>query len=226
MERTRRFSNRQVTAMIASICAAVVLAPVGAMAATGNLTSIADPVHKSQKARVNASGNLYVTQRDATNGRAAKIDAGGHTIVGDGKGALTVDGRVSVTDGSGALTVDGAIRPLAPAAPFSASGSFTGNDLIYGPTSSTINLTSLTVTATTNDTTFELYMSHVPKSATSCADAQFDVALWMVPDMALHVPLTTSFPTPLQHRAAAGTKLCLFTFSAGVWANVGGFLGT
>jgi hypothetical protein len=53
---------------------AVIAFPVGVLAATGSLVNITDPVHKSNKARVDGGGRLYV---------------------GDGNGPLTVDGTVS-----------------------------------------------------------------------------------------------------------------------------------
>jgi hypothetical protein len=54
----RRFTNRQIVTMVAAVCAAVVLAPVGALAATGSLVTITDPQHTSQKARVTSAGRL------------------------------------------------------------------------------------------------------------------------------------------------------------------------
>lgn len=83
MER-RRFSNRQVVAMVAAGCAAVILAPAGAIAATSAFT-LADPVHPAQKARVDSHGALKV---------------------GDGNGALTVDGTVSTFPASRAFTAN------------------------------------------------------------------------------------------------------------------------
>lgn len=74
MDKTRRFTGRQLTTMVVAACIAVVAAPVGAMAATGSLINIADPANAAQVAHVDASGHLYV---------------------GDGSGALTVDGTVS-----------------------------------------------------------------------------------------------------------------------------------
>lgn len=66
-----RFSGRHIVGMVVAVSAAVVLAPVGAMAATGSLVNITDPVHTANKARVDAKGALRV---------------------GDGGGSLTIDG--------------------------------------------------------------------------------------------------------------------------------------
>lgn len=58
-----RWSPRQITTMVVAICCAVVLAPLGAIAATGNLVNITDPVHAARKARVDANGRLTVSDR-------------------------------------------------------------------------------------------------------------------------------------------------------------------
>lgn len=52
----------------------------------------------------------------------ALVDGSGNLMVGDGTGALTIDGTVTVTDGSGSLTVDGTITANA------GSGTFTVGD--------------------------------------------------------------------------------------------------
>jgi hypothetical protein len=62
---------------------------VGAFAASSTVTTIADAVHSAQKARVTAAGRLVTAPCDA-NG-CASVD-GSSLRVGDGHGALTVDG--------------------------------------------------------------------------------------------------------------------------------------
>jgi hypothetical protein len=89
-----RFTNRQVTAMIVAVCAAAVLAPVGVQAATGTYMNIVDPVYPSSKARVTAKGQLYVLETDPITSTRARVSTGGKRLVGDGSGALTVDGAV------------------------------------------------------------------------------------------------------------------------------------
>ena len=66
-----RFSSTHVTIMVVAVC--VALAPVGVMAATGQLVNITDPVDTRDKARV-----------DGTKLR-----------VGDGQGPMSVDGTVA-----------------------------------------------------------------------------------------------------------------------------------
>jgi hypothetical protein len=84
MDGARRITGRQVTAMVIAICLAVVLVPVGAMAATGSLVNITDPVAKTHKARVDSAGRLKI---------------------GDGSGALTVDGAVLTYPSTRAFSV-------------------------------------------------------------------------------------------------------------------------
>jgi hypothetical protein len=67
-----KFTGRQVTVMVVAVCAAAILTPAAVYAATGTLVNITDPVTSSQKARV----------------------IGGKLAVGDGSGAMTVDGSV------------------------------------------------------------------------------------------------------------------------------------
>ncbi|HWL36856.1 MAG TPA: hypothetical protein VNQ77_11735 [Frankiaceae bacterium] len=57
-----RFSSKQVVAMVAAGCAAVVLAPVGVHAATGQLVNVVDKL-TGQSARVSTNGALLVENR-------------------------------------------------------------------------------------------------------------------------------------------------------------------
>jgi hypothetical protein len=57
------FEPRHVVSMVASVCAAAVLAPVGVMAATGTLTNLVDPFDSTRKARVTGISGLYVDTR-------------------------------------------------------------------------------------------------------------------------------------------------------------------
>lgn len=58
-----KFSSKQVVVMVCAMSAAVVLAPVGVMAATGTLVNLTDPVVNSRKARVTSAGALQVETR-------------------------------------------------------------------------------------------------------------------------------------------------------------------
>ncbi|HEV2891558.1 MAG TPA: hypothetical protein VGX28_14390 [Frankiaceae bacterium] len=93
----RRLSGGQIVTIVVAICAAVVLAPVGVMAATGQLVNIADPVTGGNQARVNSAGSLYTAQVDPSTRSVGRVD-GGKVRVGDGSGNLTVDGAVLARD--------------------------------------------------------------------------------------------------------------------------------
>ena len=95
-----KITGRQLTVMVVAVCAAAVLTPTAVYAVTGSAVNITDPVYSSSKARVSA----------------------GKLQVGDGSGALSVDGTVRVNDGSGALTVDGTVVAADPATSFAVTG--------------------------------------------------------------------------------------------------------
>lgn len=57
-----RFSSKQVVTMVACVCATIVLAPVGVMAAAGQIVNIADPI-LDRKVRVGSGGTLQVESR-------------------------------------------------------------------------------------------------------------------------------------------------------------------
>lgn len=57
------FTPKHVVTLVACVCAAAVLAPVGVLAATGTLVNISDPVYGSRKARVSAANALTVDSR-------------------------------------------------------------------------------------------------------------------------------------------------------------------
>jgi hypothetical protein len=185
MEKQRRFTGRQVTTIIVAAATAVVAAPVGAIAATGQLINIADPSNSAQVAHVDASG------------------------------------RLEVGDGSGALTVDGAVRPQAPSAPWSAHAvAPTGSSgyyvpLLLGPTSTAVNVTSLSITIDgPGYGEWALYAYSAPASSTSVASCNvlygpYRTVLWEAVSISAGVPAYPAFPTPLQYRPATGTKTCL-----------------
>jgi hypothetical protein len=93
----RRLSTNQLVTVVVAVCAAIVLAPVTVMAATGSFVNITDPTVASHKAKVGSTGGLYTAQVDPSTGSVAKVDTG-KVRVGDGSGALTVDGAVRTAD--------------------------------------------------------------------------------------------------------------------------------
>jgi hypothetical protein len=163
-------------------CLALLVAAGGvSYAATGSSVNIVDPVTATSKAKVTSGGKLWV---------------------GDGAGYVTVDGTVSG-------------RPAAPASPWSAREDFVGfsSKYIAGPSLSPINVTSLSIStdeASGSGLSLYLYAAHVPNTATSCSGATGDGVIWKILDAGDGVvPVSFSFPTPLQWKPPASTKACL-----------------
>lgn len=79
--RTHRLSGTQIVVIVVSLCAAVVAAPAGVMAA-GSLVTITDP-STSYKARVTSKGSVLVSERDMVTGANARIDGSGRQLVNE-----------------------------------------------------------------------------------------------------------------------------------------------
>ena len=90
---TARWSVPRTLAIVAAATAFGMAIPVGAWGATGSLMNIVDPTNSARKARVSAEGRLLTLPCDSDS--CTNIDSG-KVRVGDGSGALTVDGTVSV----------------------------------------------------------------------------------------------------------------------------------
>ena len=58
-----KFQPKHVVTMVVALSAAVILAPVGVLAATGQLVNITDPSNSARKARVSSDGSLRVESR-------------------------------------------------------------------------------------------------------------------------------------------------------------------
>jgi hypothetical protein len=184
MDKARRFTGRQITTMVVAAAIAVVAAPVGAMAATGSFVNITDPVNAAQKARVDASGHL------------------------------------EVGDGSGALTVDGATRPMAPGAPWWSSMDVGPADMmaLVGPSSAAVNFTSLSITmdaSSTGSRDVRIAAKNVPSSATICDPnvGTVDGTMWHARGLRASQGAYLSFPSPLQWRPPSGMKVCIYAWS-------------
>jgi hypothetical protein len=177
----RRLTGRQLTIIAVALCAAVVLAPAGAIAA-GSLVKVTDGKDTAQVTR---------------------------------KGALVVG------DPAGPLTVDGATRTQAPRSTLSATGEAgLGTPLVIGPTKSVVNLTSLTVSdsflATGGNSGYaKVEAVSVPLAATSCGSnlPGSGKVVWQSLAVVPSSTLVVTFPTPLQLRANAGSKLCVVAYS-------------
>lgn len=209
MQPSRRFTGRQITIMVAAACAAIVLAPAGAVAAT-SMFSIADPSHPTYKARVTASGRLVIAPCDSDS--CAAVDSG-KLRVGDGSGALTVDGTVVVGSPSSAwyATANLGTDPAAALA---------------GPTTSPIDLTSLTVSgAATGDEFVALEAYQVSTTATTCINPASTEIVWRSGQHDV-APQSVSFPTPLRVKPQTGHKLCLVAYTNGfAQFSASGYLG-
>jgi hypothetical protein len=128
-------------------------------------------------------------------------------------------------DSSGALkttaAVTGKVAPVAPASPWRASYVVSGTAFpgvaIAGPSSSAINLTSLTASTTApsgSGPSVGVLGFHVPSGASNCGGATFDITLWHSLNAGgPTTPLSVSFPTPLQFKPPANTKACLFALA-------------
>jgi hypothetical protein len=130
---------------------------------------------------------------------------------------VSSDGKLAVGDGAGPLSVDGTVsaRPVAPSSPLRSVGSIGGSGaFIAGPSASPINITSLSIStnaATGSGIVLTLVGEHVPNSATTCAGAVADATLWQIVDLGDGTtPVEFTFPTPLQFKAPANTKACVF----------------
>jgi hypothetical protein len=169
-----------------------------------------------------ATAGQIVNVSDPVNANTAKVDSAGRLEVGDGAGALSVDGTVST-------------RPAAPASPWRAATNITAPSpgvAIAGPSSAPINLTSLSLSTDApsgSGVEVTLIGMHVPSGATTCNAPLFDTPLWGIRDLGDGVtPLSFSFPTPLQWKPPANTKACLFAFTttaSSTLLNAVGFYG-
>jgi len=200
-----RFTGRQITTMVIAACLTLILLPVGAYAATGTVTTIVDAVHKSQKARVTSTGRLVTAPCD-TNGCAA-VD-GSSLRVGDGRGALTVDGSVL---------------------PYRLDTAF--STVFYLPDLSHIKLlrpglkagskimiTSITVTPFGFDPSFtvNIAITNNTNPGTNCANANSGGALQWNQITKYPQPLGMTFPSPLVIR----DRCAVILNSGGDQANV------
>jgi len=175
---------------------ALIAVPVGVRAA-GNLVTIVDP--------------------------SATTAAGGAKVAG---------GKLEVGDGSGALTVDGSVRPLAPTTNWFATEdvpSVPGRKALVGPTTAPIDVTSISVSLLaggTGEANVLLWGGHTATTSCSPPDFVFDRNLWHIPQVT--GAFSVAFPTPLQWRPPAGTKACLLAANVGgqdFTINASGFIG-
>jgi hypothetical protein len=180
----------RITKLRVAMAALFVLAGVG-------LASLLSPLVGSALANV---GQVVNISDHSASAYFAKVDSTGKLAVGDGSGPLSVDGTV-------------AGRPAAPVLPWRASKDIqSGGTWIAGPSSSPINVTSLSISTDGSGNSVYVYLNayHVPSSATGCSFTNFDDTIWFIRDIGDGVtPVSFSFPTPLQWKPPANTKACL-----------------
>lgn len=183
----------RITKVRVAMAALFVLAGVGLASLLGPLTGSAL-----------ATAGQIVNVSDPVNANTARVDASGKLNVGDGSGALSVDGTV-------------AARPAPPASPWRASEDIQAGAFIAGPSAAPINVTSISIStdaATGSNADTFLYGMTVPASATSCAGATGYLTLWHIRDLGDGVtPVSFSFPTPMQYKPPANTKACLWALA-------------
>jgi hypothetical protein len=156
------------------------------------------------------------------------VDKSGHTVVGDGRGALTVDGNVQVS---------GTVHSAAPSASwhYTTTYSATYYDLTV-PRADATNLTSLFVSgdSSTQFIYVAIYAATVPTSATThCkSSASSPEIIWQGEvggSAGATIPISITFPTPLTSRPAGGKKTCLYAYvnhSGGAVLNASGYYGS
>jgi hypothetical protein len=180
-----------------------------------------------------------VNLADATTpANKAHVDTTGHLLVGDGSGALTVNGTVQsniadattpankahvdttghllVGDGSGALTVNGTVQSVTPTATwhFTTTYSATYYD-ITPPSALGVNVGTLFLggDSTTTYAFLGIYAATVPSTASDCrASSQSSELIWQGQAQASPDSVSVSFPVPLRVAPVAGKKVCLWAY--------------
>jgi hypothetical protein len=230
----RFFSSRQIVTILVTVCVTIVVMPTAVWAANTSLVRLTDG--KGKVARIDSKGRLVVTDGSGPVTVDGKVGVAG-TVAVAGKvgvaGTVAVGGTVSVGN---TVAINGSVRTLAPASPWSyaTDGYLKGQAvLLAGPTSSAISVTSLTASEASNETALNeifLYGDSVPASTKTCPPQESSGAkvVWTIQSINQTTPVQTSFPTPLQYRAAAGQKACLYLSVFGgsyMVADVSGYTG-
>ena len=192
----KSFSPRDIVIVIVSVSAAMILTPVGVMAAASQLVTIKDPTTTSK----------------------ARVDAG-KVRIGDGSGAVTIDGTVQVTDGNGPLGVDGTVgaRMVAPTTPWNPINDLTLNagdtrrPMRSGTGATKLNLTSMTFAAAgANPGSVEILVVAYVKSDSTSADCETLSGFGAAERFTVMVPVgdtvNVTWPSPLQYTAYADTN--------------------
>lgn len=150
-----------------------------------------------------------------------------------------VSGLKATVDSAHALFT--AAKPKPPTSPFLLGGehfsSATPSAFVVGPTSSPINVTSVTAAmrGTASDTlesNVQLVGVAVAGTATNCSTPISAKTLWESGKITANAPAEATFPAPLQFRPPLGDRACLQVGVApeagnfAAMANVSGYLGS
>lgn len=172
---SRSLTGRQITTMVVAVCLAVIAFPIGTFAAGLTKVSVADPTHSTRVAHVTAQGRLTTDTCDSDS--CAAVDAG----------------KQRVGDGAGALTVDGSVLPYIPGTAFSRM-IFTPGLIKPGLTSGKIMITSLSFTNLASSAGV-VTIRNLNTSGAGCGDTLGDYVYNGVVSAAS--TLVVTFPSPL-----------------------------
>ena len=187
----KTFTPRQVVTMVVAVCAAVVLAPAGAIAAA-----------------------TLLTIQDPSNGSKARVDAG-RLRVGDGSGSLTVDGSTGPAVPAKPFAVSARIMATGPTGVLLASRKGTSRLAITSITNH-LNVNTFQVAHYTSYVVDVAGFACPGKPDTLApADLELDVPL-----AAVKATTSTAYPTPLVffRTATTGSTSCLYVSSTQVGA--------
>ena len=93
-----KLAPKHVVTIVVAISAAVVLAPVGVMAATGSLTNIVDAYDSTRRARVSKANAVYVDTRPRTSTGTFNVQLETNSIIRYKVYEVAAPTRIAITD--------------------------------------------------------------------------------------------------------------------------------
>lgn len=207
--RLRRVPDNVICAVLGGLVC-VVLTTGTAVAVSTTAVTITNPT-TGKTAHVTNLQSLLTSQRDPVSGTYAKVDASGRQVVGDGSGALSVDGTVGA-------------RPLLPTKPWSTGirkvvDQTTPRTTFYaGVGSNRLALTSATFASNTQVTAFIAVAVHTGTTTPGC---DFSSGTWaFVESIVVVVPagdtVDLNWPTPrmLSQHGTSSNYVCAYVEAA------------
>jgi hypothetical protein len=223
--RQRRTSDNVLYAVLGGLVC-VVLTTGTAVAVSTTAVTITNPT-TGKTAHVTNLQSLVTSPRDPFSGTYARLDASGRQLVGDGSGALSVDGTVGT-------------RPLLPSKPWSTGirktvdQATTRTTFYEGVGSNRLALTSATFASNTQVTAFIAVAVHTGSTSPGC---DFSTGTWaFVESVVVIVPagdtVDLNWPTPrlLSQYGTSSNYVCAYVeaaSSAPTWSmffDANGFL--